>query len=300
MNDRARGAKGWSAKERASPKSGESKSGRSKWGLSKSSLSKSGESKSGLSKSGESKWGLSKSGESKWGLSKSGESKSGESKSGQARPDNPKSRFPVGRKLSSTLWLQRQARDPFVAEAKRHGYLSRAAFKLIGLDDKSRLLRAGSRVLDLGAAPGGWSQVAAERVGEKGRVVAIDLKEMAPIPGVTAMVLDAFAPEAEDRIRVALGGTAHVVLSDMSPAATGHGATDRLRSAGLAECAIALAVILLAPGGSIALKLLEGPDSKAVETMLKAHFAAVRREKPPASRADSSEYYFVAKDFRGR
>ena len=201
-----------------------------------------------------------------------------------------------GRKTSSTRWLQRQLNDPFVAEAKRQGYRSRAAFKLAELDDKHRFLKRGAVVLDLGAAPGGWTQVALAR---GARVVAADINEFPPIEGATVAVLDVFAPDAPERIKAMLGAPADVVLSDMAPPATGHRATDHARILALAEAALDLARAVLAPGGAFVVKLWQGETEPAFFAALKRDFARVVREKPPASRADSRETYIVATGFRG-
>ena len=208
-------------------------------------------------------------------------------------------RWPTGKKDSSTRWLQRQARDPFVAAAEREGYRSRAAYKLAGLDDKLHLLSGARRILDLGAAPGGWSQVAARRARSGARIVAADIQRMDPVSGVEILLLDVHAPDALAVLRAALGGPADLVLSDMAPKATGHRATDHLRIMALAEAALDLAAALLAPGGAFVVKVLEGGDTKAFEGALKRRFVRVAREKPKASRAESSEFYFVARDFLG-
>jgi 23S rRNA (uridine2552-2'-O)-methyltransferase len=202
-----------------------------------------------------------------------------------------------GRKTSSTRWLQRQLNDPYVAEAKRLGYRSRAAFKLAGLDDKHRLLRRGALVLDLGAAPGGWTQLAVQR---GARVVALDIGELAPIEGATVRVLDVFAPDALDRIKALLGAPANLVLSDMAPAASGHRATDHARIMALAEAALDIARAVLAPGGAFVVKLWQGAAEREFFAALGRDFAKVIREKPAASRADSAETYIVATGFRGK
>jgi len=208
-----------------------------------------------------------------------------------------------GRSLSSKLWLERQLNDPYVARAKREGWRSRAAFKLIEIDDKYRLLKPGARVVDLGAAPGGWSQVAAKRVraGEGGgRVVAIDLLEMQPIAGVDFAPIDFLDPDAPDRLKAMLGGEADVVLSDMAANATGHKRTDHLKIMALVEAAAEFAAEVLAPGGSFLAKVLQGGTESALLAALKRDFATVRHVKPAASRADSAELYVVATGFRGR
>jgi len=207
------------------------------------------------------------------------------------------------RSPSSTAWLQRQLNDPYVAEAKRQGYRSRAAFKLIELDDRFHVLKRGARVVDLGAAPGGWSQVAAERVGAaagKGAVVALDILAMEPVPGVTILHLDFLDSQAPDAIKAALGGPADVVLSDMAQPATGHAATDHLRIVALAEAAYAFAREVLAPGGSFIAKVFQGGAEGDLLAALKRDFAQLRHAKPPASRAESAEVYVVAQGFRAQ
>jgi 23S rRNA (uridine2552-2'-O)-methyltransferase len=209
-----------------------------------------------------------------------------------------------GRPLSSTLWLERQLNDPYVAEAKRRGYRSRAAFKLAEIDDKLNLLKPGARVLDLGAAPGGWTQVAVQRVGSLGKgggeVVGLDLQEVQPIPGATMLQADFLAPEAPALVRQALGGPVDVVLSDMAAAATGQTDIDHLRIMNLVEAALALAVEVLKPGGSFLAKVLQGGGENVFLAELRRHFATVRRIKPPSSRQESAEFFVVATGFRGR
>jgi 23S rRNA (uridine2552-2'-O)-methyltransferase len=208
-----------------------------------------------------------------------------------------------GRKLASTRWLQRQLNDPYVAEAKRRGYRSRAAFKLAEIDDKHRLLKPGMVVIDLGAAPGGWSQVAAERVraGEgRGRVIAADLNEIEAVPGVEFFELDVSEAGAGDRVKAALGeARADAVLSDMAAPATGHRQTDQLRVVALAEAALDIADEVLAPGGVFLAKVLQGGAGLELMTRLKRAFGKVSHIKPNASRAGSSEVYVLATGFRG-
>jgi 23S rRNA (uridine2552-2'-O)-methyltransferase len=207
-----------------------------------------------------------------------------------------------GRSLSSKLWLERQLNDPYVARARREGFRGRAAFKLIEIDDKHRLLKQGARVVDLGAAPGGWSQVAAKRVGAaagKGKVVAIDLLPMAPVAGVETIQRDFLDPRAPDEIKALLGGRADVVLSDMAANATGHRRTDHLKIMALAEAAADFAREVLAPGGAFLCKVLQGGTETALLATLKRDFAAVKHVKPSASRADSAELYLLATGFRG-
>jgi 23S rRNA (uridine2552-2'-O)-methyltransferase len=207
------------------------------------------------------------------------------------------------RKLSSKLWLERQLNDPYVAQAKREGYRSRAAYKLIEVDDKQRLLKPGQVVVDLGAAPGGWSQVAAKRVralAGKGKVVAIDLLEMPEIPGVTFAQLDFMADHAPDMLRAMIGGAAvDVVLSDMAANTTGHRKTDQLRIVGLVEAAAAFAAEVLKPGGTFVAKVFQSGADAQLLAELKRDYASVRHVKPAASRQDSSERYLVATGFRG-
>jgi len=203
------------------------------------------------------------------------------------------------RKASSTRWLQRQLNDPYVADAKRKGYRSRAAFKLIEIDDRFHLLKRGARVVDLGAAPGGWSQVAAERVGAGGLVVAVDLAEMDPIAGVTFMLLDFTEGDAPEAVEAALGGPVDLVLSDMAAPATGHAPTDHLRIMALCEAALDFAAGVLKPGGGFVAKVLQGGTERGLLNRLKRDFATVRHVKPPASRKDSAEMYVVATGFRG-
>lgn len=201
---------------------------------------------------------------------------------------------------SSQRWLARQLNDPYVARARREGYRSRAAYKLIEIDDAHRVLRPGARVLDLGAAPGGWSQVAAQRIGPRGRVVGIDLLPMEEVPGVGFEVLDFLDPEAPERLRAMLGGPADVVLSDMAANATGHKKTDQLKIVALAEAAVEFAREVLSPGGTFLAKVLRGGTEGALLADLKRDFAKVRHLKPAASREDSAELYVLATGYRGR
>jgi len=204
------------------------------------------------------------------------------------------------RSPSSTEWLQRQLNDPYVAEAQRRGYRSRAAFKLIQLDARFHLLAAGRIVVDLGCAPGGWTQVAAERVGPRGKIVGIDLDAMHPVPGATILQGDFRDPAVAAQIRAALGGhPADLVLSDMAAPATGHAATDHLRIVGLAEDAFALAETLLRPGGAFIAKVFQGGAEGQLLTALKRAFAELRHAKPAASRTESAETYVVARGYRG-
>jgi 23S rRNA (uridine2552-2'-O)-methyltransferase len=203
------------------------------------------------------------------------------------------------RKASSTEWLTRQLNDPYVAEAHRLGYRSRAAFKLEQLDQRFRLLARGMRVVDLGCAPGGWSQVASQRVGPRGSVVGIDLTATDSLPGATLIAGDFRDEAAVAAIRAALGGPADLVLSDMAAPATGHAPTDHLRVVALAEDAFALARTLLKPGGAFVAKVFQGGAEGDLLAALKKSFAELRHAKPAASRAESAETYVVAKGFRG-
>jgi 23S rRNA (uridine2552-2'-O)-methyltransferase len=220
-------------------------------------------------------------------------------KKGDGRALKQRVKTGKNRSLSSKLWLERQLNDPYVARAKREGYRSRAAFKLIEIDDKYRVLKKGARVLDLGAAPGGWSQVAAKRIGEGGSIVAIDILDMEPVAGVDFIKLDFLDPSAPAVLKDRLGGGADVVLTDMAANATGHRKTDHLRIVGLVEAAAEFAGEVLRPGGSFLAKVLQGGTEPALLARLKRDFAAVRHVKPAASRADSAELYLLATGFRG-
>lgn len=204
------------------------------------------------------------------------------------------------RSLSSQKWLERQLNDPYVARAKREGYRSRAAFKLLEIDEKYRILKPGQRIVDLGAAPGGWSQIAAKVVGPKGKVVGIDLLPIDPMPGVEFIELDFLDESAPGRLIDMLGGPADVVMSDMAANTTGHKKTDHLRIIGLAEAAIYFAREILAPGGAFIAKVFQGGTENQLLADLKRDFAVVRHVKPAASRADSAELYVMATGFRGR
>jgi 23S rRNA (uridine2552-2'-O)-methyltransferase len=207
-----------------------------------------------------------------------------------------------GRSVSSKLWLERQINDPYVARAKREGFRARAAFKLIEIDDRYHLFKPGARVVDLGAAPGGWSQVAAERVGSahgRGKVVAVDRLEMAPTAGVEVIRRDFLDSGAADEIKALLGGGADVVLSDMAANATGHRPTDHLKIMALAEAAADFVHEVLAPGGAFLCKVLQGGTEATLLVGLKRDFAHVKHVKPAASRAESAELYLLATGFRG-
>jgi 23S rRNA (uridine2552-2'-O)-methyltransferase len=223
--------------------------------------------------------------------------------SGGRRQAKSRLRTARQRSASSQRWLERQLNDPYVAAARREGYRSRAAYKLIEIDAKHRLLKPGKRVVDLGAAPGGWSQVAAVRVKSlegNGQVVAIDLLEMEPVAGVQFIRLDFMDPAAPDRLKAMLrDGRADVVLSDMAAQGTGHARTDHLRIVGLAEAAAEFASEVLEQGGAFLCKVLQGGTERGLLDRLKRDFATVRHIKPPASRAESAEMYVVALGFRG-
>jgi 23S rRNA (uridine2552-2'-O)-methyltransferase len=202
------------------------------------------------------------------------------------------------RSASSRAWLRRQINDPYVARAKREGFRSRAAYKLAEIDDKYHLLQPGARVVDLGAAPGGWSEIAARRVGPSGRVVALDILAMKPIAGVEFLQLDFLDETAPAKLKALLGGQADVVLSDMAANATGHRQTDHLRIMALAEAAALFAREVLAPGGAFLCKVLQGGTEAGLLAELKRNFETVKHVKPPASRSDSAELYLLARGYR--
>jgi len=202
-----------------------------------------------------------------------------------------------GRSTASQKWLERQLNDPYVAAAKAQGFRSRAAFKLIEIDDKFHLIRRGGRVVDLGAAPGGWSQVAVQR--GAARVVGVDLLPIDPVPGASFVHGDFADPDMPARLTALMAGAADLVLSDMAPNTTGHGATDHIRILVLAELAFDFARQVLAPGGAFVAKVFQGGSEKDLLAPMKRAFATVRHVKPPASRKQSSELYVVATGFRG-
>lgn len=211
-----------------------------------------------------------------------------------------------GRTTSSQRWLERQLNDPYVARSKSEGYRSRAAYKLIEIDDKYRILKPGSVVVDLGATPGGWTQVAAQRVAvdatseaRRGRVVAIDINAMEPVAGTQFLEMDFLAPDAPDRLKTLLSGAADVILSDMAAPSSGHTRTDHIRIMALAEAAADFAADVLKPGGTFLAKVLQGGTERELLEHLKRDFATVRHVKPPASRSDSAELYVLATGFRG-
>lgn len=213
-----------------------------------------------------------------------------------------------GRKLSSTLWLQRQLNDPFVRQAREEGYRGRAAYKLSGIDDKIGFLKPGLRVVDLGCAPGGWCQIAVARVnalGEsrgapRGRVLGLDLQEVDAIPGAELRQMDFMEEGADDAVKEWLAGPADAIISDMAAASTGHKQTDHLRIMALVEAAAELAFDTLSEGGTFVAKVLAGGAESHLQNELKRQFTRVDHIKPPASRADSSEKFVVATGFRGK
>lgn len=209
-----------------------------------------------------------------------------------------------GRKTSSQRWLQRQLNDPYVTKSKELGYRSRAAFKLLEMNEKAKFLSPGKRVVDLGAAPGGWTQVAVEIVKPQstgGYVLGLDLQEMEPIAGATLLHLDFLQEDAEEIVLKELGGRqADVVLSDMAAFSTGHGPTDHLKIMDLAETAFCFAEKVLAPGGTFLAKVLQGGTENNLLKRLKKSFKTVKHLKPPASRKDSSEMYVIALEYKGK
>ena len=238
-----------------------------------------------------------------------GKSRAGKGTSGRGQRDlRVRVKTAKGRKLSSTLWLERQLNDPYVAQAKRDGYRGRAAYKILELDDKYRFLVPGARVVDLGCAPGGWCQVAVKRVnalGEKsgkkiGTVLGVDLQEIAPIAGAEVYQLDFLADGADDQVKAWLGGRADVVMSDMAAASSGHKGTDHLRIVALVEAAAHFAFDVLEEGGTFVAKVLAGGAENELQAILKRNFRKVANVKPPASRSDSSEKFVVAQGFRRR
>jgi 23S rRNA (uridine2552-2'-O)-methyltransferase len=213
-----------------------------------------------------------------------------------------------GRKLSSTLWLERQLNDPYVQRAKKEGFRGRAAYKILELDDKYGFLKPGARVVDLGCAPGGWCQVAVSRVNAlgdqrgkpQGKVLGVDLQEVEPIAGAEIHQLDFLAEGADAQVKEWLGGPADVVMSDMAASASGHKGTDHLRIIALCEAAAAFAFDVLEEGGTFVAKVLAGGAEIGLQNLLKKNFQKVANVKPPASRSDSSEKFVVAMGFKGR
>jgi len=233
---------------------------------------------------------------------------SGKNNSGRGQRDlRVRVKTARGRKLSSTLWLERQLNDPYVQRAKAEGYRGRAAFKISEIDDKFRFLVPGARVVDLGCAPGGWCQIAARRVnalGEKqgkkvGSILGVDLQEIEPIAGCELHVLDFLEDDADQKVKEWLGGQADVVMSDMAASASGHKQTDHIRIMALCEAAAYFAFDVLSPGGTFVAKVLAGGAEADLQKVLKQNFTKVQHFKPGASRADSSEKFVVATGFRG-
>ncbi len=261
----------------------------------------------GRGKSGAGRFSPGTSGSRKTGAKRSGPGKAAASASGGASSEGSLSgrglkvrvKTAKRRSNSSARWLQRQLNDPYVAEAKKRGYRSRAAFKLLQMDEKHGFLAKASRVVDLGAAPGGWTQVALERAAPDCKVVGIDLLEIEEIPGAILLQGDFLDDDAPDRLKAELDGPADIVLSDMAAATIGHAKTDHLRIMGLVETALDFAVQILAPGGSFVSKVIQGGAEQTLLNSLKQHFTKVRHVKPPASRSDSAEMYLVATGFRG-
>jgi 23S rRNA (uridine2552-2'-O)-methyltransferase len=236
-----------------------------------------------------------------------GKTPTGKNTSGRGQRDlKVKVKSARGRKLSSTLWLQRQLNDPYVKRAQAEGYRGRAAYKIMELDDKYRFLVPGARIVDLGAAPGGWCQVAVKRsnvLGERsnkavGTILGIDLQEMEPIAGCTLHQLDFMEDDADLKVKEWLGGKADVVLSDMAAASSGHKQTDHLRIISLCEAAACFAFDVLDEGGTFVAKVLAGGAEGSLQKLLKQRFSKVVNVKPPASRADSSEKFVVATGFK--
>jgi 23S rRNA (uridine2552-2'-O)-methyltransferase len=203
-----------------------------------------------------------------------------------------------GRKVGSTRWLERQLNDPYVKRAKAEGYRSRAAYKLIELDERFGFLKGAKRIVDLGIAPGGWTQVARQRL-PQAVIVGIDLLPTDPIDGATILLMDFMDDEAPARLREALGGPADLILSDMAANTVGHPQTDHLRTMGLVEAALDFAADILQPGGAFVAKVLAGGADSGLVAELKRRFATVKHAKPPASRKGSSEWYVVAQGFKG-
>lgn len=235
--------------------------------------------------------------------SKRGKTPAGKTPGGSGRGLHVRVKTARGRKVGSQIWLQRQLNDPYVARAKTEGYRSRAAFKLIELDDKFHFLARGKKVVDLGAAPGGWTQIAVDRVKagapNGGAVVGIDINEWAPVANATCIVLDFMDPTAPDTLKDALGGKADVVLSDMAAPATGHGPTDHIRIMALAETAWMFAEEVLALGGTFVCKVFQGGTEGELLKQLKSRCGVVKHAKPPASRKESAEVYVIGLDFKG-
>ena len=278
--------------------------------ITKTRTTKTGTTKTRTTKTGTTKTGATKVGTAKVDPTKIGAKKSaaklvpGKTPTGKKKPAAGKRGLAVtlrtgrGRTSASQQWLKRQLNDPYVALAQAQGWRSRAAFKLIEMDDRYQLIRPNMRILDLGAAPGGWCQVAKKR--GAGQVVALDLLPVDPIQGVTMLEGDFNDPDMPDRLMALMGGPPDLVLSDMAPNTTGHNATDHLRIIALAELALEFAMKVLAPGGAFVAKVFQGGSEKEMLAPMKLAFASVRHAKPPASRKESSELYVIATGFRGR
>lgn len=221
------------------------------------------------------------------------------STSGGKRYKTERVKTSKGRTISSTLWLNRQLNDPYVKQAKADGYRSRAAYKLLELDEKFRLFKPGDKVIDLGAAPGGWSQVVLKKVGKKGKLVGLDLLEVPPIMGADLIVLDFMDDDAPERLKTMLGSRANAVISDMASNTTGHNATDHIRIISLCDAAYQFATEVLEVGGCFVCKVLKGGTEHQLLANMKQRFSVVKHAKPKASRADSAESYVVATGFRG-
>lgn len=296
-------------------------SGTTKTGTKKTVVRKTGTKRPGAKTSGNKRPGSKKASSSNFGASKPAVAKPGGKpaaakpavvQSGLTRPGGEKlDGSPSGRGLkvrvktakrrsnSSARWLQRQLNDPYVVEARKRGYRSRAAFKLLQIEEKCGLLAKARRVVDLGAAPGGWTQVTLERAAKGCKVVGIDLLEIEPIPGAVLLVGDFLDEDAPGRLKAELDGPADVVLTDMAAATIGHVKTDHLRIMGLVETALQFALEILAPGGSFVAKVIQGGAEQSLLDTLKRNFTKVRHVKPAASRSDSAEMYLVATGFRG-
>lgn len=205
-----------------------------------------------------------------------------------------------GRKPSSTRWLQRQLNDPYVAEANRLGYRTRAAFKLLELDDRYDFIKGSKRVVDLGCAPGGWIQILTKKLSSSAQIIGIDLQEVEPIAGADIWVMDFLDTDADERLMAALDGPVDLVVSDMANSATGHRQTDQMRTMALCEAALDFSIKVLDEDGTFVAKVLQGGSDTALMTRMQQHFKSVKHAKPPASRADSKEWFVLAQGFKGK
>lgn len=205
-----------------------------------------------------------------------------------------------GRKPSSTRWLQRQLNDPYVAEANRLGYRTRAAFKLLELDDRYDFIKGAKRVVDLGCAPGGWIQILTKKLPKDSQIIGIDLQEVEPIAGADIWVMDFLDANAEEKLMAALDGPVDLVVSDMANSATGHRQTDQMRTMALCDAALDFAIKVLGEGGTFVAKVLQGGSDTTLMTRMQQHFKSVKHAKPPASRADSKEWFVLAQGFKGK